>query len=49
MTVFVDSDDKTFNMDVRGTHKPTTVRRRLTMIGRAHQAAGFSPLPAPRS
>lgn len=28
--------------DLAATHKPATIRRRLTVIGRAHQAAGFS-------
>ena len=31
--------------DVAGSHKPATLRRRLTVIGRAHQAAGH-PSPA---
>jgi site-specific recombinase XerD len=33
--------------DLASTHKPATIRRRLTVIGRAHQAAGFpSPTAA---
>jgi site-specific recombinase XerD len=33
--------------DLASTHKPATLRRRLTVIGRAHQAAG-APSPASR-